>query len=109
MFTKVFSDADPAALDGQTLDDWFDAETATFGSEDAVHTVQNLIGHVARFDFGAVAGQIPRVDLPDLVPFFKAILAVRGRRPDQADNLRLSFRPPEEWKDDFLISTVRPL
>ena len=106
MFTKVFSDADSAALRGQTLDDWFDAETATFGSEDAVHTVRNLIGHVARFDFGAVAGQIPRVDLPDLVPFVKAILTVRGRRPDQSDNLRLSFRPPEEWKDDFLISTV---
>ena len=106
MFTKVFSDADSATLSGQTLDDWFDAQTATFGSEDAVHTVRNLIGHVARFDFGAVAGQIPRVDLPDLVPFFKAILAVRGRRPDQADNLRLSFRPPEEWKDDFLIAAV---
>ena len=106
MFTKVFSDADSAALSGQTLDNWFDAETATFGSEDAVHTVRNLIGHVARFDFGAVAGQIPRVDLPDLVPFVKAILAVRGRRPDQSDNLRLSFRPPEKWKDDFLISAV---
>ena len=105
MFTKVFSDAD-SALSGQTLDDWFDAETATFGSEDAVHTVRNLIGHVARFDFGTVAGQIPRVDLPDLVPFFKAILAVRGRRPDQANDLRLRFRPPEEWKDDFLISAV---
>ena len=106
MFTKVFSDADSAALAGQTLHDWFDAETATFGSEDAVQTVQNLIGHVARFDFGVVADQIPRVDLPDLVPFVKAILAVRGRRPDQADNLRLSFRPPEEWKDDFVISAV---
>ena len=106
MFTKVFSDADSAPLRGQTLDQWFNAETATFGSEDAVHTVRNLVGHVARFDFGAVAGQIPRVDLPDLVPFFKAILAVRGRRPDQVDNLRLSFRPPKEWKDDFLISTV---
>ena len=106
MFTKVFSDADSAGLRGQTLDQWFNAETATFGSEDAVHTVRDLIGHVARFDFGAVAGQIPRVDLPDLVPFFKAILAVRGRRPDQADNHRLGFRPPEEWKDDFLISTV---
>ena len=90
MFTKVFANADPT-LSGPTLDDWFDAETATFGGKDAVHTVQGLVGHVARFDFGAVAGQIPRVDLPDLVPFFKAILAVRGRRPDQADNLRLRF------------------
>ena len=105
MFTKVFADADPT-LSGQTLDDWFDTETATFGGEDAVNTVRNLVGHVARFDFGAVAGQIPRVDLPDLVPFFKAILAVRGRRPDQAEDLRLRFRPPEEWKDDFSIAVV---
>ena len=105
MFTKVFADADPA-LSGQTLDDWFDKETATFGGENAVNTVRNLIGHAARFDFGAVADQIPRVDLPDLVPFFKAILSVRSRRPDQAEHLRLRFRPPEEWKDDFSIAVV---
>ena len=105
MFTKVFADADPA-LSGQTLDDWFDKETATFGGENAVNTVRNLIGHAARFDFGVVAGQIPRVDLPDLVPFFKAILSVRSRRPDQAEHLRLRFRPPEEWKDDFSIAMV---
>ena len=105
MFTKVFADVDPT-LGGQTLNDWFDTETATFGGEDAVNTVRNLVGHVARFDFGAVAGQIPRVDLPDLVPFFKAVLAVRGRRPDQAEDLRLRFRPPEEWKDDFSIAAL---
>ena len=105
MFTKVFAEADPT-LSGQTLDGWFDTETATFGGEDAVHTVRRLVGHVARFDFGKVAGQIPQVDLPDLVPFFKAVLAVRGRRPDQAEELRLRFRPPEEWKDDFLIAAV---
>ena len=105
VFTKVFADADPT-LSGQTLDDWFDTETATFGGEDAVNTVRNLVGHVARFDFGAVAGQIPRVDLPDLVPFFKAVLAVRGRRPEQTEDLRLRFRPPDEWKDDFSIAVV---
>ena len=105
MFTKVFADADPS-VGGQTLDDWFDTETATFGGVDAVNTVRNLVGNVARFDFGTVAGQIPQVDLPDLVPFFKAILAVRGRRPDQMGDLRLRFRPPEEWKDDFSIAAV---
>ena len=105
MFTNVFANADPA-LSGQTLRGWFDIGTATFGGEDAVETVRTLVGHVARFDFGAVAGQIPQVDLPDLVPFFKAILAVRGRRPDQTADLRLSFRPPDEWKDDFTVSAV---
>ncbi len=105
LFTKVFADAD-AAVGKQTLKDWFDTETATFGGEEAVRTVRNLVGHVARFDFGAVKQQIPRVDLPDLVPFFKSVLAVRGRRPDQTEELRLRFRPPEEWKDDFLIAAV---
>ena len=105
MFTNVFANAD-ASLSGQTLRDWFDTGTATFGGEDAVETVRSLVGHVARFDFGAVAAQIPQVDLPDLVPFFKAVLAVRGRRPDQTADLRLSFRPPDEWKDDFTISAV---
>ena len=105
MFTKVFANADSAAS-GQTLDDWFDTETATFGGEDAVNAVRNLVGHVARFDFGTVAGQIPQVDLPDLVPFFKATLVIRGRRPEQAADLRLRFRPPDEWKDDFSIAVV---
>ena len=105
MFTNVFANADPS-LSGQSLREWFDTGTATFGGEDAVDTVRNLVGHVARFDFGAVAGQIPQVDLKDLVPFFKAVLAVRSRRPDQTADLRLSFRPPDEWKDDFTISAV---
>ena len=105
MLTDVFADADPS-LSSQSLRDWFDTGTATFAGQDAVDTVRNLVGHVARFDFGTVAGQIPQVDLPDLVPFFKAVLAVRGRRPDQTTDLRLSFRPPDEWKDDFTISAV---
>ena len=105
MFTKVFSDAD-STLSDQTLDDWFDTATATFGGEDAVNTVRSLVGHVARFDFGTVAAQIPQVDLPDLVPFFKAILAIRGRRPEQGGDIRLRFRPPDEWKDDFAIAVV---
>ena len=105
MFTKVFAGAD-ATLGDQTLGDWFDTETATFGGEDAVNTVRNLVGHVARFDFGTVAAQIPQVDLPDLVPFFKAVLAVRGRRPEQVEDIRLRFRPPDEWRDDFAIAVV---
>lgn len=105
MFTKVFADAN-SALGREGLGDWFDKETASFGGEDAVNAVRNLVGQVARFDFGAVADQIPRVDLPDLVPFFKSVLAVRGRRPEQSEDVRLRFRPPDEWKDDFTIGGV---
>ena len=105
MFTNVFANAAPS-LSGHSLREWFDTGTATFGGEDAVETVRSLVGHVARFDFGTVADQIPQVDLPDLVPFFKAVLAVRGRRPDQTADRHLSFRPPDEWGDDFTISAV---
>ncbi len=101
VFTSVFSDAHPK-LEGDTLRHWFDSQTATFGGEDAVETVRSLVGHAACFDFGDIAGEIPRVDLPDLVPFVKAMLTVRGRRPSQS-NQRLEFSTPAEWKDDFAI------
>ena len=103
VFTKVFSEGTFRAQ-GQTLEDWFNMETATFGGEDAVNAVRNLFGHVARFDFGEVSRWIPKVDLPQLLPFMKAILAVRGRRPSQPDDLRLSVRTPAEWQDDFAIA-----
>jgi superfamily II DNA or RNA helicase len=103
MFTKIFADADPEMRE-QRLEQWFNARAATFGGADAVGTVRSLIGNVARFDFGEVAGQIPKVDLPDLVPFFKSLFAMLGKRPQQVDDVRLSFKTPPEWMDDFTIS-----
>ena len=103
MFTTMFSEA-PGELRGQRLEQWFNAKTATFGGEDAVGLVRSLFGNVARFDFGEVAGEIPRVDLPDLVPFFKAVFAALGKRPNQPDAQRLSFKTPRPWMDDFAIA-----
>lgn len=103
MFTNVFADADPE-LRGQRLEQWFDSRTATFGGENAVRIVRSMFGSVARFDFGEVADQIPRVDLPDLVPFFKALFAVLGKRPNQVDDVRLSFKTPQQWMSDFTIA-----
>jgi hypothetical protein len=70
----------------------------------SVGIVRNLFGNVARFDFGEVANQIPKVDLPDLVPFFKSVFAMLGKRPHQADDVRLSFKTPQQWMDDFAIA-----
>lgn len=102
MFTNVFADAAPQ-LRRERLDKWFDSRTARFGGNDAVDTVRSLVGNAARFDFGEVANQIPKVDLPDLVPFFKAALAVLGKRPTQVDNVRLSFKTSPTWMDDFAV------
>jgi len=103
MLTTIFADADPE-LRGQRLEQWFNASTATFGGTDAVGAVRSLIGNVARFDFDEVGDQVPKVDLPDLVPFFKSVFATMGKRPNQVDDVRLNFRTPQEWMDDFTIS-----
>jgi superfamily II DNA or RNA helicase len=103
MFTQVFADADPQ-LRGPRLNQWFDSRTSTFGGTDALETVRSLVGNVARFDFGEVANQIPKVDLPDLVPFFKATLAVLGKRPTQVDSVRMRIKTPIEWMSEFSIA-----
>jgi ERCC4-related helicase len=102
MFDDLFAGADPD-LRGERLEQWFNAKTATFGGEQAVGVVRGLFGNVARFDFGEVADQIPKVDLPDMVPFVKTVFAMLGKRPHQADDVRLSFKTPQQWMDDFAI------
>lgn len=103
MLTRAFAEAD-RGMSKERLEQWFDSKTATFGGQEAVRAVKSLFGHVARFDFGQVAHQIPKVDLPDLIPFFKALFACMGKRPHQAEGLRLSFRTPQAWTDDFAIA-----
>jgi ERCC4-related helicase len=103
VFRDIFADAD-AGLRGERLAQWFNSRTATFGGKDAVDLVRGVFGNVARFDFGEVAAQIPRVDLPDLLPFFKTVLAVLGKRPAvQADERRLTLKTPKEWMTDYTI------
>ncbi|WP_045217251.1 DEAD/DEAH box helicase [Desulfonatronovibrio magnus] len=103
MITSIFADADES-LKGDKLETWFNYRASTFGGEDAVSVVKEIFGNVARFDFGQVAHQIPKVDLPDLMPFFKALFAVFAKRPTVVDEVRLSFKTPKEWLDDFTIA-----
>ena len=102
-YTDVFASAPD--LRGERLEEWFDSKTATFGGEDEVKTVASMFGNVERFDFGEAAAQIPKVDLPDLIPFFKSLCAMLRRRPTRIDDVRLEFHTPQEWtKDDFTIA-----
>jgi hypothetical protein len=61
--------------------------------------VRELVGHSARFDFGQVAAQLARLDLPALRPFLHAMLAL-NRRKVRDDMDVLSFKTPEEWLSD---------
>lgn len=106
-FDRVFSEI-PQGASGQRLKDWFDTRTATFGGQGAVDYVQQVFGSVARFDFGTGGKELPRVDLPDLVPFFRASLVHLGRRPDLTGNV-VSFNTPDAWtqQDPLLAPTAR--
>lgn len=98
-FDEIFAEGANAAPDSERegLADWFDARTATFGGRDALETVRTMLGQVARFDFGAIGGSIPRIDLPALEPFFRNGMALMGRRVTRGEE-GLSVATPEEWK-----------
>jgi hypothetical protein len=85
------------------LSNWFDSKTATFGGQDVVDTVKHLIGNVQRFDFDSAGRDMPMVDLPDLLPFFRHALALNNRRLTEEDG-QLAFITPDAWrKKDFAL------
>jgi len=93
-FREVFTDA--ASVPPDSLRDWSDVKTARFGGQDVLDAVQALVGNCARFDFQQALRQIPRLDLPDLKPFFKGMLSFNKRKvQDQADGL--AFLTPDLW------------
>lgn len=94
---NIFAQA-PRNADGPTLAKWFDAKAATIGGKDVVKTVKDVFGNVSRFNYQHVSTVLPRVDLPDLQPFLKNILAFRGRRLSVRDGA-FDFITPAEWLD----------
>jgi len=97
MFTNLFSDTASATKDNFSR--WFDDKTATFGGEDVIDTVKQLFGNCAKFDYQQAKLDIPRLDLPDLKPFFEAMLIFNRKRSKENDDGSISFKTPDEWKD----------
>lgn len=93
---SLFSDA-PKHADEETLSKWFDVKAGTIGGKDIVRTVQQVFGNAARFDYHKVSAVLPRVDLQDLLPFWKNLLAYKERRLSIVGDL-LTFNTPDDWK-----------
>jgi hypothetical protein len=91
----VFSDA--SFVPRAKLDEWFDHHTGQMGGEDAVRVVQDLLGHAQHFDFGQVSDRIPKLDLPDLAPFFRLALRQNRRQLTETGGL-MAFKTPEPWQ-----------
>ncbi|MCE5200785.1 MAG: DEAD/DEAH box helicase [Armatimonadota bacterium] len=101
LFNEVFSEA--ANVKRDSLSEWFDDKTATFGGDDVVRAVKEITGNVSKYDYQNVSPLLPRVDLPDLRPFLEMSLALNGRRL-RDESGELSFLTPDEWrKNDPLV------
>ena len=67
------------------------------GGEDAVRVVQDLLGHAQHFDFAQVSDRVPKLDLPDLAPFFRLALRQNRRQLTETGGV-LAFKTPESWQ-----------
>lgn len=102
LFTELFSEASRVPSD--SLGAWFDQKTSSFGGQDVIRTVKDLLGNANKFDFQSVSDKLPQVDLPDLKPFLEVALSLNGRRPREDDE-GFSFLTPDAWKNN---PAVRP-
>lgn len=92
-FDELFTEGQSVGPD--RLDHWFDAKTRSLGGRPAVEAVTDLVGHCQSFDLSQL-DDVPRKDLPDLVPFFHGSLVRHRRRPDR-ERGSFSFNTPDEW------------
>lgn len=90
----VFSQADTAPR--AKLQEWFDQHTGQMGGEDSVRVVQDLIGHAQHFDFAQVSDRVPKLDLPNLAPFFRLVLRHNRRQVTEMDGT-FAFKTPDAW------------
>jgi len=90
----VFSQAD--TVPRAKLAEWFDQQTGQLGGQDSVRVVQDLIGHAQHFDFAQVSKQVPKLDLPDLAPFFRLSLRYNRRQVTESTG-SLAFKTPDSW------------
>jgi ERCC4-related helicase len=95
MLDEVFSHAE--TVPRARLDQWFDEQTGQMGGEDAVHVVQDLLGHAQHFDFAQVSERVPKLDLPDLASFFRLALRHNHRQLKETDGVMM-FKTPDMWK-----------
>lgn len=96
LFNELFSEG--AEVPKESMGNWFNEKTKTFGGKGAIQTVKELIGHSERFDYQDLK-DIPPKDLEDLQLFFETMLTMNKRRISRSED-GLSFLTPDEWLQD---------
>lgn len=100
MFDNLFIEGIEKSKDN--LDDWFDAKTQTLGGEKVISTVNSILGNAAKFNLAGL-DSVPKLDLPDLIPFFKKSVKFAGRQISSDDNIHFSFKTPIPWDNEVGI------
>lgn len=93
MFNELFSEG--VAIPKESLKDWFNKKTKTFGGKGAIQMVKDLVGHSEKFDYQELKC-IPPKDLEDLQPFFENMLVLNKRRVSRQED-GLAFVTPDPW------------
>ena len=55
-----------------------------------------MVGSVGRYDFQSAGGDIPKLALPAMEPFFRHAMQLNGRRITRSEK-GLSVATPEAW------------
>ena len=98
-FNELFSKG--LTKDPNSLKQWFNAKTGTFGGQSAVKVVKNLVGHADKFEYQNL-DEVPKLDLINMYDFFENMLKLNGRRLELSDGL-MSFKTPKAWSKQFGI------
>ncbi len=95
MFNDLFAYA-PHNADEETLSKWVDTHTSRLGGKDVFEAVQAIAGNAAKFNFSQVSAILPRVDLPDLQPFWSNMMSYKHRQFTETGG-GFEFKTPEDW------------
>lgn len=81
----------------EDLSSWFDEKTKTFGGQDVISTVDKIFSNVKSFKVSGLK-DVPKCDLPDLVPYLRRALKLQGRKLEKDEDNLYSFIKPDSWK-----------
>ena len=95
LFDEIFTQANRNP-DG-SLNEWFDEQTQTLGGKNAIQTVSDLVGNAQSFDLSGLKG-VPKLDLIDLLPFFKKMVEYNKRRFEGNADAGFNFITPDDWR-----------
>lgn len=94
MYEKLF--ADGLRQKKESLSEWFNSKTKSFGGKSAIETIRTIEGNASRFDLSSL-DEVPKFPLERLKSFFINAIRINDKTPRYNDEGHIVFSIPEEW------------